>query len=33
LTTLLSCVPPEVIEELKKQIEEELEERKNKKDA
>ena len=33
LTTLLSCVPPEVIEELKKQIEEELEERKKKKDA
>ena len=33
LTTLLSCVPPEVIEELKKQIEEELEEQKKKKDA
>ena len=29
--TLLSCVPPEVIEELKRQIEEEIEKKKNEK--
>lgn len=30
-STLLSCIPPEVIEELKRQIEQELEERRKKK--